>query len=117
MHPLSAASFSLRQIAIPVFAPSLLFGLGEGAILPIIALSVRDLGGSVALAALIVTLLGIGSLLTNIPASIITTRYGERWAIVGAAGWGALAMLICVTVPNLVTFAAGISDTAWWLIS
>ena len=100
--------FSLRQIALPAFAPSLLFGLGEGAILPIIALSVRDLGGSVALAALIVTLIGIGSLLTNIPASIITARYGERWAIVGAGVWGALAMLLCVVVPSLWTFALGI---------
>ena len=100
--------FSLRQIALPAFAPSLLFGLGEGAILPVIALSVRDLGGSVPLAALIVTLIGIGSLLTNIPASIITARYGERWAIVGAGVWGALAMLLCVVVPSLWTFALGI---------
>ena len=60
------------------------------------------------LAALIVTLLGLGSLLTNIPASLITTRYGERWAIVGAGVWGALAMLICVGISNLFTFALGI---------
>jgi MFS family permease len=100
--------FTLRQIALPAFAPSLLFGLGEGAILPVIALTVRDLGGSVALAALIVTLIGIGSLLTNIPASIITARYGERWAIVGAGVWGALAMLLCMAVPSLWTFALGI---------
>ena len=78
-------SFSLRKIAVPAFGPSFLFGLGEGAILPVIALTVRQLGGSVALAALMVTLIGIGSLVTNIPASMITTRYGERWAIAGAA--------------------------------
>ena len=100
--------FDLRRIAVAAFGPSLLFGLGEGAILPVIALGVRQLGGSVALAALVVTLIGIGSLVTNIPASIITTRYGERWAIVGAALWGALAMLICVLVANLWAFAAGI---------
>ena len=81
-------SFSLRKIAVPAFGPSFLFGLGEGAILPVIALTVRQLGGSVALAALMVTLIGIGSLVTNIPASLITTRYGERWAIVGAARLG-----------------------------
>jgi MFS family permease len=100
--------FSLRQIAIPAFAPSLLFGLGEGAILPIVALSVRHLGGSVALAALVVTLIGIGSLVCNIPASIITTRYGERWAIVAAALWGAVAMAVCVLVANLWAFAIGV---------
>ena len=100
--------FSLRQIAVPAFAPSLLFGLGEGAILPIVALSVRHLGGSVALAALVVTLIGIGSLVCNIPASIITTRYGERWAIVAAALWGAVAMAVCVLVANLWAFAIGV---------
>jgi MFS family permease len=101
-------TFSLRRIALPAFGPSFLFGLGEGAILPVIALSVRDLGGSVALAALVVTLIGIGSLVTNIPASLITTRYGERWAIVGAAVWGGLAMLLCVIGGNLWAFSAGI---------
>ena len=104
---MSAEPFSLRRIAIPAFGPSFLFGLGEGAILPVIALSVRNLGGSVALAALAVTLIGIGSLVSNIPASIITMRYGERWAIVGAAVWGAVAMVLCGTVPHLAVFALG----------
>ncbi|MDQ6640055.1 MAG: MFS transporter [Pseudomonadota bacterium] len=99
--------FSLRKIAVPAFGPSFLFGLGEGAILPVIALSVRQLGGSVALAALMVTLIGIGSLVSNIPASLITTRYGERSAIVGAAVWGALAMALCVLAPNLWAFGIG----------
>ena len=101
-------SFSLRKIAVPAFGPSFLFGLGEGAILPVIALTVRQLGGSVALAALMVTLIGIGSLVTNIPASMITTRYGERWAIVGAGAWGALGMALCVLAPNLITFGVGV---------
>jgi predicted MFS family arabinose efflux permease len=101
-------TFSLRQIAVPAFGPSFLFGLGEGAILPVIALTVRQLGGSVALAALMVTLIGIGSLVTNIPASMITTRFGERGAIVGAAIWGALGMALCVLAPNLWAFGAGV---------
>jgi len=101
-------TFSLRRIAVPAFGPSLLFGLGEGAILPVIALNVRELGGSVPLAALVVTLIGIGSLVTNLPASIITTRYGERWALVVAALWSALAMAICVLVKSLTFFAAGV---------
>ncbi len=67
-----AESFSFRKIAVPAFGPSFLFGIGEGAILPVVALSVRHLGGSVALAALVVTLIGIGSLVSNIPASLLT---------------------------------------------
>ena len=100
--------FSLRKIAVPAFGPSFLFGLGEGAILPVIALTVRQLGGSVALAALMVTLIGIGSLVSNIPASLITTRYGERWAIVGAAVWSVLAMALCLFAWNLWAFGVGV---------
>ncbi len=99
--------FSLRKIALPVFGPSFLFGLGEGAILPVIALTVRELGGSIALAALMVTLIGIGSLVSNIPASLITARWGERWAIVGASAWGALAMALCVLGTTLWLFGVG----------
>ena len=42
------APFSLRSIAVPAFGPALMFSLGEGAILPVVALSARDLGASVA---------------------------------------------------------------------
>ena len=72
------------------------------------ALSVRQLDGSQALAALIVTLLGIGSLLCNIPASLITARYGERWALVGAAVWGALAMAVCLAAAAPWALALGV---------
>ena len=110
---MSDDDFNLRKIAVSAFGPSFLFGLGEGAILPVIALSVRQLGGSVALAALMVTLIGIGSLVSNIPASLITTRYGERWAIVGAAAWSALGMALCVLGPSLARSAPASSWSAW----
>ena len=83
----SALPFSLRRIALPAFGPSLLFGLGEGAILPAIPLGARELGASVPMAALAVMLIGLGSLLCNIPASLITLHRGERWALVAAALW------------------------------
>lgn len=105
---MTAEPFEWKKLAVPVYGPSMLFGLGEGAILPVIALSARNLGASVAMAALVVTLIGIGSLLTNIPASLITARFGERWAIVGASAWSVLAMLVCITAPGLYLFAAGI---------
>ncbi|MBG0738092.1 MFS transporter [Paeniglutamicibacter antarcticus] len=104
----SADRLNLRRIAIPAFGPSLLFGLGEGAILPVIALSSRSLGTSVAAAALIVTLLGIGSLLSNIPASLLTARYGERRAIIAAAALSMIAMVCCAKAPNIWVFSAGI---------
>ena len=99
--------FTLRRIAVSAFGPSLLFGIGEGAILPVVPLSARDLGASVPMAALIVTLIGIGSLISNIPASLITMHRGERWAIVAAAVWSALAMALCAWTNRLDLFALG----------
>ena len=99
--------FSLRKIAVPAFGPSLLFSLGEGAILPIIPLTARDLGASVPQAALMVALIGIGSLLSNVPASLITMRWGERWAIVAGGVWSALGMLLCLVTHHLGLFATG----------
>jgi MFS family permease len=103
----STTPFTLRRIAVSAFGPSLLFGIGEGAILPVVPLSARDLGASVPMAALIVTLIGIGSLISNIPASLITMHRGERWAIVAAAVWSAIAMALCAWTNHLGLFALG----------
>lgn len=103
----SSGGFSLRRLAVPIYGPSLLFGLGEGAILPIIPLVARELGASVAQAALIVALLGLGSLLNNIPASLITERWGERRAIIAAGLWSGLGMALCVGSSHLALFALG----------
>ncbi|MGK3707972.1 MFS transporter [Arthrobacter sp. IK3] len=101
-------TFSLRSIAVPAFGPTVLYGTAIGAILPVIALTARDLGATVALAAAIVTLTGIGSLLTNVPATLVTTRFGEKWALVGASAWCALAMVLAASVPVLGVFALAV---------
>ncbi|MCQ1949143.1 MFS transporter [Arthrobacter sp. zg-Y859] len=103
-----ADDFSLRKIAIPAYGPTLLYGLATGAILPVIALSARGLGATVALAALVITLTGVGSLLTNVPATIVTTRFGEKWALVAASAWCALAMVLAALVPVLAVFALAV---------
>ncbi|WP_461187517.1 MFS transporter [Arthrobacter sp. Z4-13] len=95
--------FSLRSIAVAAFGPTLLFGIGQGAILPVVALTARDLGASVAVAALIVTLIGLGSWFFNLPASLVTLKFGERWAIVGAAVAAGLALAaagLSSLIPN-----------------
>lgn len=99
MTTTQTAPFSLRSIAVPAFGPALLFSIGEGAILPVVALSARDLGASVAVAALVVTLIGLGSWFFNLPASLITLKFGERWAIVGAAAASAVALAAAALAP------------------
>lgn len=106
--PSDDTSFSLKKISVAAFGPSLLFGIGEGAIYPVIALSARNLGASVALSGIIVALIGIGSLLNNIPAAILTARFGERRAMVGAAIVAIIALIICLLAPNPFTLGVGI---------
>ncbi|GAA3294133.1 MFS transporter [Arthrobacter citreus] len=101
-------SFSLKTIAVPAFGPTLLYGVATGAILPVIALTARDLGATVALAALVITLTGIGSLLTNVPATVLTTRFGEKWALVIASLWCAAAMVTAALAPVLWLFAVAV---------
>lgn len=106
---MSEQPFSLRSMAVKVYSPSLLYGLGLGAVTPIIALSALGRGASVATAALVVTLVGVGSLISNVPAAVLTTRFGERIAMVAAAGWASLGMVLGIIPSNLGLFAVGVT--------
>ncbi|MFA5663658.1 MFS transporter [Castellaniella sp.] len=100
--------FSLRKIAIAAFGPSLLFGIGEGAIFPVVALSARDVGASTAWAGFIVALIGLGALVANIPAAALTTRFGERRAMVGAAAFSLLGLALCLLAAEPILLGVGI---------
>ncbi|MGO3124121.1 MAG: MFS transporter [Advenella sp.] len=114
------SSFSLKSIAISAFGPSMLFGFSNGAVLPVIALSARETGASPAVAGLIIALIGFGSLGANIPAALITSKIGERWALLGASVNTIFAMLLCIFANNTVFIAIaalmiGISTSVFML--
>jgi len=117
---LDGTSFSLRRIAPAVYGPTLLFGIGQGAVLPVVALSARELGGSVAAAALVVALKGLGQLVGDLPAGALTARVGERNAMLGACLLTVLALLGCVLAPSVLAlggaiFAVGLASAVWGL--
>jgi MFS family permease len=91
--------FRLRSVALPAFAPATLFGLAEGAMMPVIAASSFHRGASTAVAALVAGLLGIASFATNIPSGILATRVGERKAMLVAAVVTAVGLGVCI--PDL----------------
>jgi len=95
------APISLRKIAVPAYGPSLLYGISNGATLPVVALSARELGASLAVSGLIAALIGVGSLMSNIPAALLTDRYGERRAMAGAAVLSVLALLLAIAAPHV----------------
>ncbi|MCW2810038.1 MAG: putative major facilitator superfamily transporter [Friedmanniella sp.] len=82
-----------RTLLVPAYGPTILVSIGQGAILPIVALSARDLGASVGTAAFIVALTGIGQLVGDLPAGALAARVGEQKALVAACLLDALALL------------------------
>ena len=108
MMSMAESSFSLRDIALPAFGPSVLYGMANGAILPVIAFTARDLDASVAVSGLAVALTGIGSLVSNVPAALVTSRFGERRAMVGAAVFAGFALLLCIVAHHVAMLAAGV---------
>jgi len=103
-----ANDFSLRRIAIPAFGPSVLFGTATGAMMPVIALRATELGASPALAGFMAALVGLGGLVSNLPAALLTARIGERRAILAASGLGAFGGLVCLAVESVWWLAVGV---------
>jgi MFS family permease len=105
------SDFRLRSVAVSAFGPSALFGLSQGAMLPVVAISAIQRGATESLAGVVVALIGIGALVSNIPAGVLTARFGERRSMVAAAVITVIGLAICLVSPNVWLFALGIAFT------
>lgn len=97
--------FRLRSLAWSVYLPSILFAIGQGAAIPVVALVALDLGASPALAGAIVALRGIGTLVFDVPASLLVDRFGEKRAIVIATVSLGLVAIGIATRPSLIVYS------------
>ena len=116
----AAGTVSLRSVAPTVFAPALLYGLGQGAIAPVIALSALDLGASVGEASVVVGAVGLGHLLADVPAGTLTQKIGERRAMLLATLLVTAALVVCVVAPavwvlGLAVGLTGVAGAVWQL--
>src|ERR687897_3246829 len=80
------AATVLWRFAPMIYGPTVLFAVGEGAVIPLIPVIAARLGADVATAALVASALVVGQLCGNIPAGWAVARIGERltMAIAGA---------------------------------
>jgi MFS family permease len=92
-----------------VYGPTLLVSVGQGAILPLVALSARDLGAGIGLAAFFVALIGLGQLVGDLPAGALAARIGEQRAMIAACVLDAVALLGAFLAPNLILLALAIA--------
>jgi MFS family permease len=93
-------SFSFRSIALPALLPTLLFSIGEGAIVPIIPVVADNLGASLAVAALIASMVMLGELFGDIPSGWIVSRIGERTAMIYAALLAIVGLVTAMSAPG-----------------
>jgi MFS family permease len=91
-----------------VYGPTVLFALGEGAVIPLIPIIAAQLGADVATAALVASALVVGQLCGNIPAGWAVARIGERltMTIAGIAALGAIVGM--ALAPSLGIFALAV---------
>jgi len=108
MHVTDSASSVLRRFAPMIYGPTVLFSLGEGALIPLIPVAASQLGGDVAAAALVTSFLVVGQLLGNLPAGWAVGRFGERVTMALGSGIAVVGGVGALVAPNLVVLSAAI---------
>lgn len=101
--------FRWRSFAAPALGPTLLFTIGEGAILPLIPALALRVGADLPGAGVVAAMLLVGVLLGDIPAGWIVGRLGERTAMLGAAAIAGLGIGIALLASN--PFVLGLGMT------
>jgi MFS family permease len=97
--------FKVRSLTGSVYLPNLLFAIGQGAAIPVIALLALELGASPAMAGAIVALRGIGTLLFDVPSGILVARFGDRRAMTMATVVLGVIALVIGLRPSLPVYA------------
>lgn len=98
----------LKRFGPMVYVPTVLFSLGEGAVIPLIPVLATRLGADVASAALVAAALVVGQLVGNLPAGWAVAKIGERYTMVAAGLIAMLAAVGMLLAPSLPLFAAAV---------
>lgn len=106
---MTAPQLSLRPYAASSFLPAMLYEVGNGAIMPILVTTATGLGASTGAAAFTLSLLGVGRVLGDIPASWVAERLGDRRAMVLAAGIACFSLGACMIAPTLLVLQAALT--------
>jgi len=109
-----------RRLGASAYLPTALSMIGHGAVLPLLPLTARDLGASVAEAALVVAVVGIGGLVGALPAGALAERFGDKRLLIAAATLDAACFLAARAAPNApalmgIAFVVGLSSAAFAL--
>lgn len=90
-----------------VYLPSLVFEIGIGAMMPVLAVSAGQLGADLATAGVITALLPIGRILADLPAGAVAARLGDRAAMIIASAVAVVGMALLALAPHLLVLGLG----------
>lgn len=111
MAPMSspvATGFRWRSIAVPVLLPTTLFGLGQGAILPVIPTLAGDLGATLAVAGFVAAMITLGELVGMLPGGWLVSKMSERTVMIGAAALSAIGSGVAILATGALQLAVGL---------
>ncbi len=98
----------LWTLAPVIYGPTVLFALGEGAMIPLLPIFAARLGADVPTAALVASALVVGQLCGNIPAGWAVARVGERLTMASGGVIAMVAVAGLALAPNLGLLAASV---------
>ncbi|RLK49150.1 MFS transporter [Microbacterium telephonicum] len=98
----------LWRLAPMIYGPTVLFGLGEGAVIPLIPVLASELGADVPMAALVASALVVGQLCGNIPAGWAVARIGERATMALGGGIALAGVVGLIVAPSLPVLTASV---------
>ncbi|MDO5726345.1 MAG: MFS transporter [Bowdeniella nasicola] len=98
----------MRSVILGTFVPTILFELAMGAVMPIFVATAIDVGMSLKGAALLVTMVAVGQLLSDVPAGAIAARLGDRAAMLIASGVGIAGFLAAYLATHPATLVVAI---------
>ena len=112
---------TVRSLGLSVYVPTVQFAVGQGAVIPIVALAARDEGASLALAGFIVALRGLGVLAFDVPAGWLVSKFGEQRAMVAGTLLVIVALAGSAFAPGVWAFAGftALMGCGWsvWLLA
>ena len=100
---------TLRQLGPGVYLPSAVHSAGLGAVAPVVVLSATGLGASLATAAVVAGMLGLGQIAGSLPAGVLIARVGERPAMLAAAALALPALLACLFAGDVVLLGVAVT--------
>ncbi|RGE22753.1 MFS transporter [Leucobacter sp. wl10] len=91
----------LWRMAPSIYGPTILFSLGQYAMLPVIPVIAVGMGAGLGMSGFIASAAVVGQLAGNLPASWLVSRVGERVAMLAAAGVAVFGAAGVALAPNL----------------